>query len=151
MLCEAAAYYYEQGKDLVDVLEDIYKEYGYTIEDISNIGLKGIEGKKKIALIMDYFRNNDISLTGYDILVKEDMKLGTILDLKTNKVTKNPLETSNVIKYHLTNNTWFVLRPSGTEPKLKVYYGVSGDSKENVYQSLEDLKNQVLAIINKLI
>lgn len=151
MLCEAAAYYYEQGKDLVDVLEDIYKEYGYTIEDISNIGLKGIEGKKKIALIMDYFRNNDISLTGYDILVKEDMKLGTILDLKTKKVTKNPLETSNVIKYHLTNNTWFVLRPSGTEPKLKVYYGVSGDSKENVYQSLKDLKNQVLAIINKLI
>ncbi len=151
MLCEAAAYYYEQGKDLVDVLDDIYNEYGYTVEDISNIGLKGIEGKKKIELIMNHFRNNDISIDGYDILIKEDMKLGTILDMKTKTVTKNPLETSNVIKYHLSNNTWFVLRPSGTEPKLKVYYGVSGDSKESVYEALADLKDQVLAIINKLI
>ena len=90
MLCEAAAYYYTQGKDLYDVLLDIYKEYGYTIEDISNIGLKGIEGKKKINQIMDYFRNNEISLNNYEILVKEDMKLGTIYNLKTKETQKNP-------------------------------------------------------------
>ena len=94
------------------------------IEDISNIGLKGIEGKKKINQIMDYFRNNEISLNNYEILVKEDMKLGTIYNLKTKETQKNPLPESNVIKYHLNNDCWFVLRPSGTEPKLKVYYGI---------------------------
>ncbi len=150
MLCEAAAYYYTQGMDLYDVLLDIYKEYGYTIEDISNIGLKGIEGKKKINQIMDYFRNNSINLSGYDILVKEDMKLGTITNLKTNEVSKNPLPSSNVIKYHLDNDCWFVLRPSGTEPKLKVYYGITGSSEEDANAKLLSLKEQVLAIINNI-
>ena len=150
MLCEAAAYYYTQGKDLYDVLLDIYKEYGYTFEDISNIGLKGIEGKKKINQIMDYFRNNEISLNNYEILVKEDMKLGTIYNLKTKETQKNPLPESNVIKYHLNNDCWFVLRPSGTEPKLKVYYGITGSSEEDARAKLSSLKEQVLTIINKI-
>ena len=150
MLCEAAAYYYSQGKDLYDVLLDIYKEYGYTIEDISNIGLKCIEVKKKINQIMDYFRNNNITLDGYDILVKEDMKLGTILDIKSNQITKNQLPISNVIKYHLTEDSWFVLRPSGTEPKLKVYYGVTGSNEESARSNLSNLKNQILSIINNI-
>ena len=150
MLCEAAAYYYTQGKDLYDVLLDIYKEYGYTIEDISNIGLKGIEGKKKINQIMDYFRNNEISLNNYEILVKEDMKLGTIYNLKTKETQKNPLPESNVIKYHLNNDCWFVLRPSGTEPKLKVYYGITGSSEEDARAKLSSLKEQVLTIINQI-
>ena len=99
---------------------------------------------------MDYFRNNSINLSGYDILVKEDMKLGTITNLKTNEVSKNPLPSSNVIKYHLDNDCWFVLRPSGTEPKLKVYYGITGSSEEDANAKLLSLKEQVLAIINNI-
>ena len=120
------------------------------IEDISNIGLKGIEGKKKINQIMDYFRNNEISLNNYEILVKEDMKLGTIYNLKTKETQKNSLPESNVIKYHLNNDCWFVLRPSGTEPKLKVYYGITGSSEEDARAKLSSLKEQVLTIINRI-
>ncbi len=150
MLCEAAAYYYEKGKDLCDVLDDIYLEYGYMIEDISNIVLKGIEGKKKISEIMDYFRLNDIKLEGFDILKKEDIKLSTIIDYKNNTKSVCCLPKSNVIKYYLDNDCWFVLRPSGTEPKLKVYYGISGEGKEESYKKLENIKGQILNIIGRV-
>lgn len=150
MLCEAAAYYYEEGKDLCDVLDDIYSEYGYMIEDISNIVLKGIEGKKKISAIMEYFRENEISLDGFDILKKEDIKQSLVIDYKNNTKTICNLPKSNVIKYHLNNDCWFVLRPSGTEPKLKVYYGISGINKVDTYNKLENIKSQILNIIDKI-
>lgn len=150
MLCEAAAYYYEKGKDLCDVLDDVYNEYGYMIEDISNIVLKGIEGKKKISEIMEYFRLNDIVLQEFEIIKKEDIKLSTIIDYKNNTKSVCKLPKSNVIKYYLNNDCWFVLRPSGTEPKLKVYYGISGEGKEESYKKLENIKGQILSIIDRI-
>lgn len=150
MLAEAAAYYYQDGKDLVDVLESLYQEYGYIEDGISNFVLKGIEGKEKIQQIMNYFRFNDIKVEGYDIFLKEDIELGESFDFRTGEKGKILLPKSNVIKYHLNNDNWFVLRPSGTEPKLKVYYGVKGNSKEKALATLADLKTKVEAIVKKI-
>jgi len=150
MLCETAAYYREKGMDLVDALEEIYKEYGYYKEGITNIGLKGIEGAQKIQRIMDFFRSTDIALKDFKILAKDDVKIGNHYDFTTDKVEKINLPKSNVIKYYLNDNMWFVLRPSGTEPKLKVYYGVKGNSNADANQKLAKLTEEVLAIVNMI-
>ena len=148
MLCETAAYYREKGMDLVDALNAIYKEYGYYKEGITNFALAGLEGQAKIKRIMDYFRTTDIALKDFKILVKDDVKLGVKTDLATDKKTKINLPSSNVIKYYLNDNMWFVLRPSGTEPKLKVYYGVKGATQAEADKKLELLSKEVLEIVN---
>ena len=148
MLCETAAYYREKGMDLVDALNSIYKEYGYYKEGITNISLSGLEGQAKIKRIMEYFRTTDIALHDFKILVKDDVKLGIKTDMATDKKTKINLPSSNVIKYYLNDNMWFVLRPSGTEPKLKVYYGVKGATQADADSKLELLSKEVLEIVN---
>ena len=150
MLCETAAYYREKGMDLVDALDEIYKEYGYYHEGITNIGLAGLEGKAKIGRIMDYFRTTDIALKNFKILAKDDVKLSVHTEYGKNedKKSKINLPTSNVIKYYLNDNMWFVLRPSGTEPKLKVYYGVVGKTEKEANEKLDTLKNEVMSIVN---
>ena len=150
MLCETAAYYREKGMDLVDALDAIYKEYGYYHEGITNIGLAGLEGKAKIGRIMDYFRTTDIALKNFKILAKDDVKLSVHTEYGKNedKKSKINLPTSNVIKYYLNDNMWFVLRPSGTEPKLKVYYGVVGKTEKEANEKLDALKNEVMSIVN---
>ena len=150
MLCETAAYYREKGMDLVDALDAIYKEYGYYHEGITNIGLAGLEGKAKIGRIMDYFRTTDIALKDFKILAKDDVKLSVHTEYGKNedKKSKINLPTSNVIKYYLNDNMWFVLRPSGTEPKLKVYYGVVGKTEKEANEKLDTLKNEVMSIVN---
>ena len=148
MLCETAAYYREKGMDLVDALNGIYKEYGYYKEGITNINLSGLEGQAKIKRIMEFFRTTDISLKDFKILVKDDVKLGVKTDLKTDKKTKINLPSSNVIKYYLNDNMWFVLRPSGTAPKLKVYSGVKGNTQAEADKALDLLSKEVLEIVN---
>ena len=148
MLCETAAYYYEKGMDLVDALEGIYKEYGYFKEGITNIALSGLEGQAKIGRIMNYFREANICLKGFEILAKDDVKKGMHYDFVTDKDTPIHLPESNVIKYYLNDNMWFVLRPSGTEPKLKVYYGVKGNTDLDANEKLSKLSKEVLAIVN---
>lgn len=147
MLCETAAYYREKGMDLVDALNQIYEEYGYYKEGITNISLKGLEGAAKIRRIMDFFRSTDIALKGFKILAKDDVKLGLKTDFVKDTTSKIDLPSSNVIKYYLNDNMWFVLRPSGTEPKLKVYYGVNGKNHEDADKKLEQLSKEVLAIV----
>ncbi len=148
MLCETAAYYREKGMDLVDALNAVYEEYGYYKEGITNIGLKGLEGAAKIKRIMEFFRVNDIALKKFDILAKDDVRLGIHTDMKTGAHSKINLPSSNVIKYYLNDNMWFVLRPSGTEPKLKVYYGVVGKNDAEAKEKLEELTQEVLSIVN---
>lgn len=99
---------------------------------------------------MDYFRNNDIDLANFKILEKDDVKLGVHTNLVTKEKTKINLPTSNVIKYYLPDDTWFVLRPSGTEPKLKVYYGVKASSEEQADAKLKALSEAVLQIVNQI-
>ena len=150
MLCESAAYHYEQGKDFVEALDDIFEEYGYYKEGIANFNLSGLEGAAKIQRIMDYFRNTEISLSGFDILAKDDVKLGVAKDFVTGVESKIDLPSSNVIKYYLNDNMWFVLRPSGTEPKLKVYYGVVGKCHDDADTKLAKLSEQVLSIVKSI-
>ena len=129
LLCEACAYYLEQGKDLVDVLEDLYKEYGYYRDTISNIYLEGLDGKEKIKNIMEFFRNEkDLKFGEFNIVRREDYLTGEAIDYKTNKVSKLTLPKSNVLRYLFDNGSWFVLRPSGTEPKIKIYTEGIADS-----------------------
>ena len=99
---------------------------------------------------MDYFRTTDIALKGFQILAKDDVKLSvhTEYGKGDDKKSKINLPTSNVIKYYLNDNMWFVLRPSGTEPKLKVYYGVVGKTDAEAKAKLEGLKNEVMSIVN---
>ena len=143
MLAEAAAYYYEKGQDLVDKLNELYEQYGYIEDGISNFVLKGIEGKKKINEIMDFFRYNDISLEGYQILAKEDYQTSKGVNFIENTKYDVLLPQSNVIKYYLNDDNWFVLRPSGTEPKLKVYYGTKGHTANETIKILESIKSQI--------
>ncbi len=150
MLSECAAYYYEKGMDLVDALNSIYDEYGYYLEGITNIGLSGLEGAKKIQRMMNYFRTEEISLPSFNILSKDDCKTGVSVDYKTMVNSKLDLPSSNVIKFYLNDDMWFVLRPSGTEPKLKVYYSVKGNSSSEAKTKLSLLTNEVLAIVNKI-
>ena len=150
MLCETAAYYREKGMDLVDALEEIYKEYGYYKEGIANFVMKGLDGAEKIKRVMNFFRTTEIALKGFEILAKDDILLGNKYDLKSDKVEKINLPKSNVIKYYLTDNMWFVLRPSGTEPKLKVYYGVKGKTQKDADEKLEKLSSEVLSIVNMI-
>lgn len=150
MLCETAAYYYEKNMDLVDALNAIYEEYGYYKEGITNIGLKGLEGAAKIKRIMEYFRTTEIALKNFKILAKDDVKLGVHTDLVSGETSTIYLPSSNVIKYYLNDNMWFVLRPSGTEPKLKVYYGVVGNDHESANAKLEELTKEVMAIVEKV-
>lgn len=150
MLCETAAYYREKGMDLVDALNQVYEEYGYYKEGITNISLKGLEGAAKIQRIMDFFRTTDIALKDFKILTKDDVKLGVKTDIATDEKTKINLPSSNVIKYYLNDNMWFVLRPSGTEPKLKVYYGVKGTTEKDADEKLTKLSNEVLSIVNMI-
>ena len=150
MLCETAAYYREKGMDLVEALQAIYEEYGYYKEGITNISLQGLAGAAKIQRIMDHFRTKEITLKNFEILLKDDIKLSVKKDYKKNTTENICLPKSNVIKYYLNDNMWFVLRPSGTEPKLKVYYGVVGKTEEEAKAKLQELTDEVLAIVHTI-
>ena len=150
MLCETAAYYREKGMDLYDALQEIYKEYGYYKEGITNISLKGLEGAAKIGRIMNYFRESNICLKDFEILAKDDVYKGMHYDYVTDKDSTIHLPQSNVIKYYLNDNMWFVVRPSGTEPKLKVYYGVKGATNSEADEKLALLGKEVLEIVNMI-
>ena len=150
MLCEAAAYYFEKGMDLYDALEEIYKKYGYYKEGITNIVLKGLEGQAKIKRIMDFFRTTDIKLDGFEISSKDDCMLGihTEFGKTDDKKSKINLPKSNVIKYYLSDGSWVVLRPSGTEPKLKLYYGAKGQTEKDADAIVKKLTDELMAIVN---
>jgi phosphoglucomutase len=150
LLCEACAYYLAQGKDLVDVLEDLYKEYGYYKDTISNIYLEGLDGKEKIKSIMEFFRNENLKFGNFNLVSREDYLTKTGVNYKTGEKYKLTLPESNVLRYEFDNGAWFVLRPSGTEPKIKIYTEGISDSEENADKLCKDIQNAVLDIVNRL-
>ena len=139
-LCEAAAYYRTQGKTLWDQMLTIFGTYGYYKEDLYTITLKGIEGTQKIQEIMDNLRKQTPEQIGsYKVLEFYDYKEDVKKDMVTGEVGKSGLPKSNVLYFALENDTWCCARPSGTEPKLKFYMGVKGNSMQNAISQLEDL------------
>ena len=144
-LCEAAAYYKTQGKTLWDAMIDMYEEFGYYKDDIQSVTLKGMEGLEKIQQIMNTLRQNPpAEFAGHKVTSVRDYKENTIKDLATGEVKPTGLPNSNVLYYELENNAWCCVRPSGTEPKIKFYFGVKGTSLEDAAKKLEKLKNAMV-------
>ena len=151
-LCEAAAYYKTQGKTLWDAMIDMYEKYGYYKEDIKSITLKGIEGLAKIQEILETLRNEPpVEIAGCKVLKARDYKKDTIKDMVTGEVTATGLPSSNVLYYDLPDGAWVCVRPSGTEPKVKFYYGVKGTSLEDADQKAAAMGVEVLAMIDKML
>ena len=151
-LCEAAAYYKTQGKTLWDAMIDMYEKYGYYKDDVKAITLKGIEGLEKIQTILETLRADaPKEIGGYKVLKVRDYKKDTITDLADGKVTPTGLPASNVLYYELEDDAWVCVRPSGTEPKVKFYYGIKGTSLEEADAKSESLGKEVLAMIEKML
>ena len=151
-LCEAAAYYKEKGMTLWDAMVEMYEKYGYYKDEVKSIGLKGIEGLAKIQEIMEYFRAHTPSdFAGHKVLAVRDYKADTVKDLATGEVKPTGLPSSNVLYYELEDNAWLCVRPSGTEPKIKFYYGVKGTSLEDAAVKSEKVGESVMAIVNGLL
>lgn len=129
LICEMAAYYYDKNMNLKDVLEEIYKEYGYYEEALKSITLKGKEGQEKIESMIKYFRESNISdISGIKVNELKDYLKGV-----------NGLPNSNVLKFILEDGSWIAIRPSGTEPKIKFYFGCVANSKDESKRKIEKL------------
>lgn len=151
-LCEAAAYYKTQGKTLWDAMVDMYEKYGYYKDDIKTVTLKGIEGLEKIRKVMDTLRENPLRTIGaYRVLSFRDYQKETITDLETGEVKATGLPSSNVLYFDLTEDAWVCARPSGTEPKLKFYYGIKGTSLEDAEKKSAALGEKVLEVIQSML
>ena len=151
-LCEAAAYYKTQGKTLWDAMIDMYEKYGYYKDDIQSVTLKGIEGLAKIQSILDTLRKEPpTEIGGYQVVSARDYKRDTITDLETGEVTPTGLPSSNVLYYDLTDDAWVCVRPSGTEPKVKFYYGIKGTSLSDADEKSQALGKAVLEMVDKML
>lgn len=150
-LCEAAAYYKTQGKTLWDAMIDMYEKYGYYKDAIQSVTLKGIEGLQKIQEIMNTLREKPpVEIGGYKVTSTRDYKEDKVVDLTTGEESKTGLPSSNVLYYDLTDDAWLCVRPSGTEPKVKFYYGVKGTSLEDADKKSEEMGKAVLEMLNSM-
>jgi phosphoglucomutase len=145
LAAEVAAYYKAQGKSLYDGLMDLFDQYGYFRESLRSLTLKGKDGSETIAALMDSFRKSFPSqVAGFPIVAMEDYLKGVHFDLTGLNHKKISLPSSNVLKYYLQDGSWFCIRPSGTEPKAKFYFGVKGTSLQNSADRLAQLEEDVM-------
>ena len=147
-LCEAAAYYKSKGMTLWDQMMKIYEKYGFYKEEQVSIVLEGADGAEKIKSMMTNMRNNLPEKIGkYKVIEFKDVELDEIKNLVTGEQRKTGLPKSNVLYYELENNAWCCVRPSGTEPKIKLYMGVKADSMESAEKDLEELKDAMIKLV----
>jgi len=145
MLCEVASWYKNQNMTLWDAMLAMYEEYGYFKEGLETITLKGRDGAAQIKMMMENARNNPPEKLGdYQVLAVRDYKADTRKDMITGEVTSTGLPNSNVLYYELEDNSWCCIRPSGTEPKIKFYFGVKGTSLEDSEEKLKSLRAALL-------
>ena len=145
MLCEVASWCKKNNMTLWDEMLAMYEKYGYYKDDVTSITLKGIEGLAKIQEIMNTLRENaPAEIGGYKVTAVRDYKKDTITDTATGAVKPTGLPASNVLYYELSDNAWCCMRPSGTEPKIKYYFGVKGSSLEDAEKKLAVLKEDLL-------
>lgn len=151
-LCEAAAYYKTKNMTLWDAMIAMYERYGYYQDGITAITLKGIEGLEKIGQIMNTLRAEAPKEIGaYQVTAVRDYKNDTITDIATGAVRPTGLPSSNVLYYELTDDAWVCVRPSGTEPKVKFYFGIKGSSLADADAKAEAMKAAVNALIEKML
>ena len=147
-LCEAAAYYRAQGITLWDQMINIYEKYGYYKEDQVSIVLEGADGAEKIKEMMTNTRNKDVKQIGnYKVLTFKDIDRDYVKDMVTGEESKTGLPKSNVLYYALENDAWCAVRPSGTEPKIKLYFGVKGKCENCAISELESLKEEMVKLV----
>ena len=148
LIAEMTLYYKEQGMSLYEALIKLYEKYGFYKETLISIELEGKEGQEKIASCIDALRNSSIeSVDGVKISTKLDYKLS--VEESNGVKSEIKLPKSNVLKYILEDGSSFVVRPSGTEPKMKIYLAVKGSSLENAESEIERFKSKVMDIINE--
>jgi len=149
LLAEVASFYKSQNKTLIEVLYDLFDEYGYYLEGVHNINLAGLEGSRRIQKIMTTFQGKQLKeLGGKQIVRFEDYDRSLAY---TNGVESQlTLPKSFVLKYIFEDGGWFVLRPSGTEPKLKIYIAIKGNTKQEAEQFINQLKSEILSMIDEI-
>ncbi|MBR3825863.1 MAG: phospho-sugar mutase [Lachnospiraceae bacterium] len=147
-LCEVAAYCKKNNQTLWDMMLEMYEAYGYFKETQYTITLKGIDGSKQIAAIMDKLRQNPPkAIGGAKVLKFRDYQEDKVIDMETGAETKTGLPKSNVLYFELPNNCWCCARPSGTEPKIKFYMGVVGSSLDDAQAKVEQLTEDLKALL----
>lgn len=143
--CEVAAYYKSQGKTLYDGLLEVFEKYGFFREDLVSLTLKGKDGAEQIQKMMATFRENPPKeVAGLTVVAVEDYKASIVTSLQDGHKEEIHLPKSNVLKYQLEDGSWFCLRPSGTEPKIKFYFGVQDNSLQNSEQKLLTIKEDIM-------
>ncbi|WP_339228092.1 phospho-sugar mutase [Bacillus sp. FSL K6-0972] len=149
---EVCAFYKKQGKSLYDGLLELYKSFGFYREGLKSLTLKGKEGAEQIAAILSTFREQPpLSIAGKDVVSAEDYLTGKRTLLKENKTETIDLPKSNVLKYFLEDGSWFCLRPSGTEPKVKFYFAVKGQTNKDSEALLNQLTDEVMKKIDDIV
>lgn len=149
LICEMTLYYKKQGKTLYEALLDLYEKYGYFKEKLVSFELKGKEGQEKISNCIEYLRHSmKPTINGRSIVKKMDYKISIEKDLLKFQEKIIDLPKSNVLKFVLEDNSWFVVRPSGTEPKMKVYLSVTGNTMEDAEQKIEEFQKSIMDIVN---
>lgn len=149
-LCEAACYYMEKGFTLWDQMINIYEKYGYYKETQVAIVREGSKGAKEIENMMTSTRNKDVEKIGnYKVLKFKDIDKDYVKDMVTGEITKSGLPKSNVLYYELEDNSWCCVRPSGTEPKIKLYMGIKADTEKEADSKLEELKEAMVSVVTK--
>ena len=141
----------EKGMTLWDAMVAMYEKYGYYKDTVKSIGLKGIEGLAKIQEIMENFRKNPPkALGGYEVTSVRDYKKNTITDVATGEVKETGLPESNVLYYDMNDGAWLCIRPSGTEPKIKFYYGVKGTSLDDAEVKSKAVGDELMGMVDKM-
>ncbi|WP_097026003.1 phospho-sugar mutase [Clostridium peptidivorans] len=149
LICEMTLYYKEQGLSLYEGLIKLYDKYGYFKENLISMDFVGKEGQEKIEKILHYLRHSmSPAIAEIKIVKKADYKLGIEKDVVNIQETTIDLPKSNVLKFILEDGSWLVVRPSGTEPKMKVYLSVKGKSMEEAETKIKDFENNVMDIVN---
>lgn len=152
LAAEIATYYKSKGMTLFEGLHSLYKQYGFYLEGLKSLTLKGIEGTEKIQEILTNYRQNPPKqINGLNVVTVEDYKLQEKTLLETGKKEEILLPKSNVLKYHLEDGSWVCLRPSGTEPKIKFYFGIVGENHQNSIQKLSSLEQSFMEKIQILV
>jgi len=145
-LCEAAAYYKEQGLTLPEQMENLYKKYGYHKEELASVKKAGADGAEKIAAVISSLRNDPPEeVGGLKVTKVKDYKLGKIKDASGKVIGETDLPESNVLYFQLENG-WCCVRPSGTEPKIKFYFGAKAESEESANKAVNAIKEDLLSL-----
>lgn len=152
LIAEMALYYKSKGMTLYDGLVEIYEKYGFHKEQLISIELEGKEGQEKISSCLDKMRQKEITeINGAKLVRKYDYEMSKEVDLVANETKKINLPVSNVLKYVFNDQSWFVVRPSGTEPKMKIYLAVAGTSLEDSDKKIEEFKEKVMTLVKSML